>query len=158
MAVYFEGNAYIDECHIQNTDITDCIITNSSLDMNLENITNVKDPILPQDAATKEYVDSRVNGFTTTNVNLVGTIGSLAFSIQKGNYFLKVNNLVTNGPSALFQIVKSEANRAGQVNRLAATTGLSSDNTLFIDWGINDDIYLRKCRGTYDGSYSVVLI
>jgi hypothetical protein len=158
MAVYFEGNAYIDECDIRNADISNCTITTSTIDMNLQNITNVLNPVLPQDAATKDYVDSHVSGVVTTNVNLTGTTGSLVFSITKGSYLVKVTNLVTNGPSGLFNITKSESNRMAQVNRLAASAGESSDNTLLIDWGVSSNIYLRKNRDTYDGTYSVVLI
>ena len=157
MAVYFEGNAFIDECLIQNTDIKDSNITTSTIDMNLQNITNVKDPILDQDAATKKYVDDRVI-FTTTDVNLTGTTGSLVFQLTSGSYLVKVDNIVTGGPNGLFNITKNEAANCGQTNRMAAATGTSTGTTVLMEWGINSDLYLRKTDDSYDGTYRVVII
>ena len=158
MAVYFEGNAYIDECLVQNTDIKNSNITTSSLDMNLENITSVKDPILPQDAATKKYVDEHAFQFTTTDVNLSGTVGSMVFSIGTGVHMIQVTNLVTNGPSALFNVTKSDASKCGQSNRFTASAGSGSNTTLLLEWGASSDIYLRKTNDLYDGSYRAVLL
>lgn len=157
MSFYFEGNAYIDPAYIINSSISNSNITTSSLDMNLENITSVKDPILPQDAATKKYVDDLLF-FKTTDVSLSGTSGSFVLSPTKGSFMVKVSNLVSNGPSALFNISKSEHPRAGQVHRINATPGNSSDTTLLLEWVANSGLYLRKTSDLYDGSYNVVMI
>jgi hypothetical protein len=157
MSFYFEGNAYIDPAYIINSSISNSSITTSSLDMNLENITSVKDPILPQDAATKKYVDDLLF-FKTTDVSLSGTSGSFVLSPTKGSFMVKVSNLVSNGPSALFNISKSEHPRAGQVHRINATPGNSSDTTLLLEWVANSGLYLRKTSDLYDGSYNVVMI
>lgn len=157
MSFYFEGNAYIDPAYIINSTVSNSSITTSSIDMNLENITNVKDPVLPQDAATKKYIDDIIF-FKTTTVSLSGTTGSFIFSPTKGSFIVKVSNLVSNGPSALFSISKSEHPRAGQVHRVNATPGNSSDTTLLLDWFANSDLYLRKTSELYDGSYTVLLL
>ncbi len=157
-SVYFEGNAYIDPAYITNSTIVNSSISTSFIDMNLENITSVKDPILPQDAATKQYVDNLVGFFKTTDVNLSGTSGSFVFSPTRGSFVVKVSNLVTNGPSALFNISKSEHPKDGQVHRINASPGNSSDTTLLVDWSANSGIYLRKTSDLYDGSYNVVML
>lgn len=157
MAVSFEGNAYLDPAFITNSTITMSNITTSMLDMNMENINNVKDPITDQDAATKKYIDDIISSGTTVT-SLTGTTGSLAFNITKGTYIVKVSNQVLNGPSALFQITKNEAAGASQIQRTCATPGDSSDTTLLVDWEPSLGIYVRKTSDLYDGDYVVQIV
>jgi len=60
MSVFFEGNAYIDECDVLNATIGNCAITTSSIDMNMQPIVNTGDPIAPQDVVTLNYLDSLI--------------------------------------------------------------------------------------------------
>lgn len=161
MSTYFEGNAFIDGGQVQNTlvtanSISNCIITTSTLDMNLYNITSVLDPINPQDAATKKYVDDLA--IVLSNITLTGTSGTVISTSLKGSFIVKVDNLVSNGPSGIFNITKIEANKEAQCNRVSASPGYTSDTTLMISWPPNSSIYLRKTGSDYDGSYNIKFI
>lgn len=161
MSVFFEGNAFIDEGRVQNASLTNNTISNSaiitsSLDMNLENITNVKDPINPQDAATKQYVDDL--GIVISNVTLTGTSSTLISSNQSGSYIIKITNNIINGPSASFHVTKNSSTLNAQCNRISASPGYSSNITLFITWPPSSGIYLNKDGLLFDGSYQIKII
>ncbi len=161
MSVYLEGNAFIDGGQLQNvvvtnTSIGNCTITTSALDMNLANITNVKDPMLNQDAATKLYVDNL--GISITSVTLNGTTDTLISSAQKGSFRILVDNSIINGPSAVFDVTKSEASRHAHVVRTAASPGYNTDITLRVSWPPSSGIMLRKTGTNFDGAYRVKIL
>jgi hypothetical protein len=158
MSVYFEGNAFIDGGHIQNTRIMsstvdNSAITTSTLDMDMNNITSVKDPIDPQDAATKKYVDDL--DIVISSVTLNGTGGTLISSYNQGSYVITVNSIVLNGPTGVFHVTKSDASRQAHVVRTAAAPGYMTNITLMVSWPQNSGIFLRKTGGNFDGSYRV---
>jgi hypothetical protein len=160
-SVFFEGSAYIDGGQIQNTIVLDSTIgnsaiTTSSLDMNMANITSVKDPIDPQDAATKKYVDNLEVVFNTVTLN--GTQGSVVSNYLQGSYVVAINNIVVNGPSGIFHATKNEAHRYAHIVRTVASPGYTSNVTLMISWPPNSGITLYKTGGTFDGSYRVKLV
>lgn len=161
MSTYFEGNAYIDGGQLQNAIVTNnsigsCNITTSSIDMNLQNITNVKDPINNQDAATKKYVDDL--NIVISNITLSGTNTTTISSSLKGSFVIKVDNLIMNGPCGVFNVVKSEAFRYGHCNRISASPGYNTDTTLRISWPPNSGILLRKTGTGFDGGYRIKLM
>ncbi len=166
MSVFFEGNALIDQGQFQSGNITtstisNCSIIKTSIDMldssgNLQFITNVKDPIQPQDAATKKYVDDL--GIINQNVTLIGTLGSMISSSLSGSYVITVKNLVINGPSAIFNITKNEAFNTAQFARIVSAPGTNSRTALYLKWDVNEPLYLFKNSNLYDGSYSVKII
>ena len=161
MSVFFEGNAFIDEGKVLNTTIGNSYITTSSIDMNLENITNVKDPILPQDAATKKYVDDIIGRGVL--FNLTSTTGTLISSKTTGAFVVNITFSDTEvpGPSAIFQISKTNPNYHAHVVRTVSSAGLSlfpgeaPSTTLLVSWPIGNGIYLYKSTGDYDGDYLV---
>lgn len=161
MSVYLEGNAFIDGGQVQNVFVTsssigNCTITTSSIDMNLANITNVKDPINAQDAATKNYIDAL--GIVITSVPLSGTTPSQISSSQRGSFRVLIDNQIVNGPTGIFDVTKNEASLHGHVIRIAATPGNSTNVTLRVSWPPNSGIQLYKTGTGYDGSYRIKII
>lgn len=161
MSVYFEGSAAIDGGQAQyismtNSSIGNCSITSSTLDMNLANITSVKNPVSPQDAATKSYVDNL--GILVTDITLTGTSDTVLSSIQQGSYVMTVMNNVINGPTGIFHLTKNEASRFAQVARTVASPGYSSNTMLRVSWPPNSGILIRKTDSGFDGSYKIKLL
>lgn len=161
MSVYFEANGFIDGGQVQNVNITSCSIgnckiTTSSLDMNMDNITNVKDPINNQDAATKKYVDNLE--IVLKSVNLNQTSFTEISTSLKGSYIVTVTNEILNGPSAIFHITKNESTRNAHIVRTVAVPGNNTSTFLELSWPINSSILLRKTGSQYNGSYKVKIM
>lgn len=154
----FDGNGNFEDSLIITSSIGSCIISNctigtSILDMNNKPITSVLDPVFPQEASTKAYVDSLQIVFNT--ITLTGTSSSLISPIISGCVDIKVKNLILNGPSAIFSIIKNEPNTDVLVQRLNLAPGISDNCSLKITWPISSGIYLNKTLGSYDGSYKI---
>lgn len=166
MSVCLEGNVFIDGGQSQNINITtstigNCNISQSSLDMlsqsgALQNITSVKDPINPQDAATKKYVDDL--GIVISEITLVSTNTIIISNNVKGSYIITISNLILNGPSGIFHITKNEMANEAHVVRTAAAPGNNSSIFLEITWPPNSGILLKKTGNNYDGSYRIKLM
>jgi hypothetical protein len=165
MSVFFEGNGYFDGSYLVNSSIGNnyigtSTIKASTIDMlstsgNYTNITSVKDPVNPQDAATKNYVD--ILGIVITQNTLSGTQGTLISNLQTGSFVVTVTNLVMNGPSAVFNITKNIPGNCGQVMRTVAAPGIGN-TVLDMYWLANGGVYLVKSSRFCDGSYQVKLM
>lgn len=160
-STFFEGNAFIDGGQAQNilvtsSSIASSIITTSSLDMNLANIKRVKDPILAQDAATKNYVD--LLGIVLTTISLNGSTQSQVSSYQKGSFVITVSNSILNGPSGVFHVTKNEASRDAHIVRTVSSPGYMTNISLKINWPTNSGIYLYKTGPNFDGSYNIKIM
>lgn len=161
MSVFFEANAYIDTGQVNNviltgSSISNCVITTSLLDMNMENITNVKDPINLQDAATKKYVDDLE--IILKSVTLSGTNNTLITDNLIGSYIITISNVISNGPSAIFHITKNDPLKTSHIVRTVASPGNNTNVFLELSWPPSSGIYLKKTGLQYDGSYKVKII
>ena len=166
MSSCFEGNAYIDggaslNIEVSLSTIGSSHISTSSLDMlntngQLQNITNVADPIQRQDAATKYYVDAL--GIVLTNVDLFNTTPTIISNNLKGSFVITISNLVLNGPCAVFHVTKSEPSFNAHITRTVAAPGFNSKEFLNISWAPNSGILLNKTGNIYNGSYLVKIM
>ena len=166
MSVCLEGNVFIDGGQAQNINITTSTIGNSniskcSLDMrnsagSLQNITSVANPINPQDAATKLYVDNL--DIVISNVTLSGTNTTTISNYVKGSYVITISNLVLNGPSGIFHVTKSESSQNAHIVRTVATPGYITNVFLNVTWPQNSGILLNKNGPNYNGSYRVKIM
>ena len=154
--VYFEGNAYIDGGNISFTTIGNCSISTSSLDMNSQNITSVKDPVQPQDAATKKYVDDL--GIVFRNVTLTDSIQSEIIDYKTGSFIISITNLVIDGPSGIFNVTKNRQNSESHIVRTVAAPGYSTSTLLQLHWPPNSGILLSKTNSSYNGIYRVKIM
>jgi hypothetical protein len=154
--VYFEGNAYIDGGNITTTTIGNCSISTSSLDMNNQNITSVKDPIQQQDAATKQYVDDL--GIRFNNALLNGITSTEIFPDQKGSFVITITNIIIDGPSAIFNVTKNRQNSESHIARTVASPGYGTNTLLQLLWPPNSGIMLSKTDNNYNGEYRVKIM
>lgn len=143
-----------------NSTITNTNISNSSLDMSGEKITNVGSPTLGTDAVNLDYINSIAapGGLPVTTITLTGTASTLAVGTLQGSIMLLVKNIITNGPSSTFVCSKSEQGRDASIFRMTSCDGLTTAEKLDITWEPNQGIYLFKTGLGYDGQYYVKYI
>lgn len=166
MSFFGEGNLYLQYSYLGNSTVNNTVITGSeiitsSLDMlsatgQYQYITNVHNPNLQQDAATKNYVD--LLGISINQITLTSTIGSVINSNIVGAYIITVNTTLTGGPygpNATFNISKSDPSKCGHVVRQSLSPGSDSSCTLDMSWPAYSGPILFKTNVNYDGSYYV---
>lgn len=143
---------------VGNATVRGGVIDGCVVDMGDNRITTVGDPIMPQDASNKRYVDDLVAGntfvgVTTVDLTLTGTAPTAAIAATTGSFFITVTNIVTNGPCAVFSVSKNNATATANINTLNGVPGVGDTTALVLTWPNNSGIALAKNNASYDGVY-----
>lgn len=163
---YHTGNIHAIGSSLSRTRIRNSSIMSSTIDMNMNNITSVKDPEKNQDAATKWYVDERMekaveevsNQFQGFEIRLEGTNFSDIAYIKSGSYIVTIFSNDGDGyPTATFSISKASDYRAAMIHRMTSDPGLDTYEQLDLQWPVNDVLTVRKTGPGFDGNYIVNL-
>lgn len=143
---------------MENTSITSSAITNTTLDMAMQNITSVLDPVDPQDAATKFYVDRQVTTLVQTfEVQLAGQAFVEVSNLKYGSYQVLVMSLQEGGPVGSFVLLKLSEYSQGVITS-ALVLKTPTGEQLVVDWPPNSAVLVRKSGDNFDGLYRVKII
>jgi hypothetical protein len=162
---YFSTNISARGSKIKQMLVTNSAIATSTIDMNLQPITSLADPVQPQDAATRYYVDSSVQKveselqsfFTGLVVELKGIAFTEVAHIKPGSYIVTITAYQDGYPTASFSISKASAYSNGHVMRMTSSFGTYTQEQLELQWPQGGVLSLRKNGPGYDGSYLVDL-
>ncbi len=153
--VFVKANLHVKGNLVEKVQFIDSNIQRCTLDMNAKNITSVKDPILPQDAATKNYVDKEQSkNFQYYTVTLTDTNLSVIVNLEPGSYIVTVNSNVFEGPTSNFFISKARVSGQSSINRISSAPGLSGEQ-LELNWGPNAALKVYKTNTGSNGTYTV---
>lgn len=150
------GNHIID-C---NGKVINSSIENSTIDMNGGVITSHGTPANPTDVVNKQYVDN----LTSTGIPLlVITLSSINYTnilptVLSGDIFISVKNIVSGGPSASFQLTKSESSKYPSYTRMSSSAGMTTQEKIDVKWDPGINIQIRKTGQNYDGDYKIKYI
>jgi hypothetical protein len=162
---YFSGNITARGNMAKRMVVTSSNIINSTLDMNMKTITGVQDPVEPQDAATRFYVDTTVQKvedefqsfFSGIVVSLIGVDFAEIGHIKPGSYVVTVTPYHDGFPTATFSISKASEYSVGHVMRITAQAGIYTPESLELMWPQGGVLKMRKNGPGYDGDYLVDL-
>jgi hypothetical protein len=159
---YFAGNVQLIGKSADKISLTNSSITATSLDMNQSNITSLRDPIQGQDAATKAYVDTKLEKINKPYEEVSVTLGDATYvnviGLKPGSYIVSIMSLSDGFPTATFAIGKSSSHMAlGSIFRLTSTPGVGTGEQLELDWPALGMLRLRKTGESHNGDYIVNL-
>jgi hypothetical protein len=139
--------------------VNNSFITNTEIDMNGKVITSHGTPVNSQDVANKQYVDASIAVEIIISIaTLSGTNYTLISSDLSGDFQIFVKNIILNGPSATFTLVKSESARQPSYTRSGSCPGLTTHERLDVKWDPGDGIRLKKTGVNYNGNYRIKII
>ena len=146
---YFSGNVNISGRAVQST-----AITTSTIDMNAKPITSVADPTLPQDAATKYYVDAM-----QPDVSVILTddqFVNVPVTLKPGSLIICVSSTISGNPTSTFSVSKSSLTSTGaSVMRITGTNGIITHEQLQLQWPPGSNVQIRKTGMGSVGTYVV---
>ena len=151
-------NSQLNNSTVSSSVISTSSINTSSIDMGGLVITNEGLPVNPSDSANKAYVDSVTGDIIRVSVTLTNTLFTTISTNLSGSYIITIKNIVTNGPSAIFVISKSETSRYPSASRLTSNPGFISNERLKIIWPPNGYLQIQKDGNNYNGLYSVKIL
>ena len=131
------------------------------VDFNLKNITpNALIPTLPQDMASKEFVDHEIKEslqvkFGGVEVCLLDTVFAEVAAIRPGSYMVTVIPTVDGCATASFLISKSTISGRASIVRMTSCAAEETGETLELNWPENGKLILRKTGPFHDGFYIV---
>ncbi len=160
---FFTGNASFQGHQMVQMLIKNSSIHSTALDMNLRPITSVKNPIHPQDAATRWYVDSKIDEFSNTLENpysgylvtLSGTEPTDITNLRTGSYMVTVTPQKDGYPTALFAISKGSVYSEGHIFKVTGVSGEYTPEQLELIWPPGNVLQLKKTGPGFDGEYIV---
>lgn len=137
-------------------------ITQSQLDMNLSNITQVADPINNFDAANKKYVDFQLfQSIRYLELNLTGTNNYITIAPDLyGSFYITVTGKDEGSPTAVFAISKNHRDNSlnNNGNRISNYSGYNTQEQIIIRWLNNSGIQIAKSGNNYNGVYIIKII
>lgn len=134
-------------------------VPTASVSLNNQLITNLADPVNPQDAANKRYVDSAIQGLspkqsvrvaTTANITLSGTQTIDGVAVAAGQRVLVKNQTAaaTNGIYVVASGAWSRAADADTIPKLVSAYTIVEEGTLNKDIGFLCDVDANAVLGT----------
>ena len=153
MASFFKANAKITGGTIDNVAITD-----STIDMNNNQITTLGDPILEQDAVNLRFLNTMIQKKV---VSLSGTAFSVVETITRGAFNISIfpdeTTSAINGPAATFSVSKSKSSKHMGCMRMTSAPADITKEQLELQWLPNSSLELKKTNTNSNGDYCVVL-
>jgi hypothetical protein len=152
----FRSNGIIEEGQVKNS-----AITNSSIDMNNGVIIDHGTPIQPTDVVNKSYIDIKISAFTiniTGENNPTTIILPPSTNILEGDLTISIKNIVENGPSAKFSICKSYPGINGVIYRSISSPAFGTLETLVMEWDVSSNPVIYKTGENYNGLYQIVVV
>jgi hypothetical protein len=137
-------------------------IVKSIIDMGSQDLINLRDPINPQDAVTKSYVDNLVTPptqFSMVTFNLTDTNTTEIDTSLMGIKTIVIEPVTdTDGPIAIFSVVKNNEFINANVERLISSAGINTLERLDLTWGASSGILAYKTDNGYNGDYKATFI
>lgn len=91
--------------------------------------------------------------FVLNGVSYTSVIGN-----TKGSFMVAIINKVTGGPAATFSISKNEAQASPSITRISNSPGLTTNESLILQWNPNGPLQVMKNGTNYDGEYIIQII
>lgn len=141
------------------SEISQSRITDSSIDMSGRFIDNVQDPLLPQQSATKKYVDDMSICNVSQSVSLQSTTPVVIATPRYGSFTITIQGPSDRSPTGIFVVSKPNFQVTATRIVLANSPGCymmdQPPTYLLLYWEMNQPMMLSKNNDAFDGIYKV---